>query len=203
MPDIFSADRSGVPMGGAAIPGGKNVLSAYQQARLEARDQGDVNMCPFCQDGGEALVAKRYCRHYIGFAKTLQKPITETEYEPVVRRRGRLVTQVPRVKLIYEYKLDEEGKPLIGKDGRKVPTDDGWEWGEAVLPKCKEGDVAVLVTTACGWNLYRDVPLVRDAIPPELRRHNHDALEAQPPEAASDDKPERQEPGKKLVTAGR
>lgn len=94
-----------------------------------------VNFCPFgCQE--QHLDDHGYCRHLVGF--TL--PGDPTKYEPMVKRNGKRVVQVPRPKV--KVGADEEGD--VFEDGPPQYQD--------VLP----GDQLVRITHCS--RVYRDQP---------------------------------------------
>ncbi len=118
----------------------KQILSPLMRAKSQCQNGEKVNACPFgCEI--EQIDDQGYCRHLVGFTI----PGSETEFEPLVLRRGRRVIQVAREKVLMG-ELAEDGK-------------EDWHWGDPIYETVQKGDQLVRITTCC--RVYRDVDKVK------------------------------------------
>lgn len=127
-----------VSMSGAArFTAQKEILSPLMQAKHSQQAAGRVaNLCPFgCKD--HQLDDNGYCVHLIGFTEDKQT------YEPMVRRQGRRVVQVPREKILTGDRNDD-GEP-------------DYEWGEPRPPECPKNARFVRITTC--FRVYVEKPV--------------------------------------------
>jgi len=121
----------------------KDTRSSLMKAKSKSLAGQKVNACPYgCKVGD--LDEHGYCKHLVGFTED------KKTYEPMVRRGGRRIVQVPM-------------KP--SGEMEQVENDDGTYSEKPIMvpdyPRCERGDVFVQITTS--FRVYRDVQLKKAA----------------------------------------
>lgn len=127
------------------------------QARINRlRSQGfkPTGICPFHCDEHE-MDEHGYCRHLVGFTNATDREIQEGKglMEPMKRRRGRYVVQVPRERYRTDEVEEEEERDAEGNlHTIEVPV---WEEGPPQLEPILATDQVIRLTATA--RVYRNV----------------------------------------------
>ncbi len=138
----------------------KQDMSPLMKAQALAKGE-KVNFCPFgCSL--EVLDEHGYCRHLIGFtnefttsAQNKVSVLPGAGYEPMVRRLGKRIVQIPGRKVMSKTVDPEDKEPE-------------WEWVPDPLPKISPDDILERITTSC--RVYRDVDKFPLELPKQLEK---------------------------------